>query len=194
MMMRPLTIAGLDPSLTSFGVAITHGPAGEVFLERLRPGKMREHERLNFLLGSAEGLVGYADVAVVEGLSLGSKGSAVTALAGLHWLVRHMLWRLGIPYAVVPPYKRCKYITGQSLAPKDECLAAVIKRFPEIDVHGNDEADALTLAQMAADAYGQPLVQMPQDRTDTLRALSTSKGHKGEPAILWPELPGALIH
>lgn len=193
-MMRPLIIAGLDPSLTSFGVAVSHGPEGHVLLDRVRPGVLRGHERLTMLLADVGARVTWCDLIVIEGLSFAAKGNAMTDLAGLHWLIRQELWNLRIPYAVVTPATRAKYITGKGNAGKDECLAAVVKRFPGLDVHGNDEADALTLAQMGADAYGQPLVQMPKDRTELLHARSTAKGRKGQPVIIWPDMSSAMIH
>jgi crossover junction endodeoxyribonuclease RuvC len=117
-----------------------------------------------------------ADVVVIEGLSFGSKGSAVTDLAGLHWLVRHTLWKTGVPYAVVAHPTMAKWLTGKGNAGKDECLAAAIKRFPLADITGNDEADALTLAAMGCARYKRPLVQMPADRTVVLSAVE------------WPQL------
>lgn len=184
----PLRIAGLDPSLTSFGLGITEGP-GNVTLLRFRP-KTRGHERLNDILEKITDYAAQCDIAVVEGAVLIAAGGGENRLAisGLHWMVRHKLWELGVPYAVVAPSTRSKYITGNGGASKEDCLVAAIKRFPDANVDGNDVADALTLAQMGADAYGQPLVSMPQDRTALLHAARTTKGHKGEPVIDWPKI------
>jgi hypothetical protein len=161
---------------------------------------MTGHERLRWLLAAVEGCAFGCDLAVVEGAVLLAQGGGDTriATAGLHWLVRHRLWETGVPYAVVAPATRAKWITGNGSAGKDLCLTAAAKRFaplfpgrgdddlPFLD--GNDKADALTLAAMGSAAYGDHLVPMPADRTALLHAARTTKGHKGEPAISWPAI------
>lgn len=177
-----MKIAGLDPSLTSFGIAVTEGP-GQVELIRLRT-RLRGHERIVYLLDALDDHVAGCDVAAVEDVVILAAGrDARVNLAGLHWMVRHRLWERGIPYAVVAPSTRAKWLTGNGHAGKDECLAAAIKRFTMADITGNDEADALTLAAMCGDAYGCPLVKMPQDRT----ALLHDK-RNGQPKVAWPRL------
>jgi Holliday junction resolvasome RuvABC endonuclease subunit len=187
--MRPLAIIGLDPSLTSFGIARTSGPDCLPDLHRVRP-KTRGHERLALILREVERLAFGADLAVIEGAVLVAAGGGESriALAGLHWQVRHRLWEIHVPYAVVPPATRIKYLTGTGNAPKDMCLAATIRLFPLADVDGNDKADALALAQMGADAHGEPLVPVPKDRTALLHAKRTVKNHRGEPVIDWPAI------
>lgn len=180
-------VVGLDQSLTSFGFAAAGGPfvpLAEVW--RIVPNRLRGHERLEMLLDQVSEAVMDADVVVMEGLSFGAKGSALLDLAGLSWMIRQELWKAGKPYAIVDPATRAKYITGKGNAPKDECLIEVVKRFPDVRVTGNDEADALTLAAMGRDYYGYPLVKMPADRTALLRATRTDKNRKGQPKIDWP--------
>ena len=59
------------------------------------------------------------------------------------------------------PTARAKYGTGKGNAAKDAVLAAVIRRYPAVDVTGNDEADALILAAMGARHLGIPLELSP---------------------------------
>lgn len=175
-----MNVVGLDPSLTSFGAAVLRGDT--VTLNRFRC-KERGHARLDYLLKNMWGVVTGADLVVMEGLAFGAKGSAFLDLAGLHWLIRHDLYRGGVPYAVVPPSSRAKWLTGRGNATKDECLAASIRRFPGVNITGNDEADALTLAAMGRAWLGRPYVTMPTDRHALLRAVN----RKGQPAIAWPD-------
>jgi crossover junction endodeoxyribonuclease RuvC len=181
-----LTVTGMDQSLASFGIAVASFSTVRLF--RVRP-KSRGHCRLQELLDAAMLHALGADLVAIEGLSYGSVSATAYDRAGLFWLIRHELWQAKIPYAVIPPATRAKWLTGKGNASKDECLAAAIKRFGHLaDITGNDEADALTLAAMAHDAHGQPLVPMPQDRTALLHAKRTTKGHTGEPVIDWPQL------
>lgn len=187
----PFRVAGLDPSLTSFGLGVIWGQDLVPMLYRLKTGKLRGHERIAYLLDEITTLTRGCDLAVVEGVLSHMPGAeAHLNLAGLHWLVRHRLWETGIRYAVVTPSTRCKWLTGAGNASKDECLAAAIKRFPDTEITSNDTADAITLAAMGSAAYGYPLVPMPQDRTALLHARRTDKTHRGEPVIGWPQLDG----
>lgn len=187
-----LRVGGLDPSLTSFGIAVTYGPDTVPFVYRVQP-RTRGHVRLAVLLDRVAGLVASCDVVAIEGVAYGARGSALLDLAGLSWLVRHELWKMGIPYAVIPPATRAKWITGSGTAGKDECLLATAKRFPAAEITGNDQADALVLAAMASEAYGCPLTVMPKTATALLHVTRTDKRHKGEPVIGWPELNGARL-
>lgn len=185
-------IIGLDPSLTSFGFALVNpAPGIAPTLTRLRP-KTRGHERLALILQTVTAMAAECDLAVMEGAVLVAKGGGENrlALAGLHWQVRHRLWEIGVPYAVVAPTTRAKYITGNGAAGKEDCLIAVLKRFPGAVVSGNDEADALTLAAMGAEYLGFPLAPMPAAATALLRAARADKNHRGEPVIAWPEMRG----
>jgi Holliday junction resolvasome RuvABC endonuclease subunit len=186
-----LRVCGLDPSLTSFGGAVTRGPGVPPELFRFRT-KLDGHERLDYLLAEVRTLARGCDLAVVEGTPVMKNAQTAMALAGLHWLTRHALWELGIPYAVVQPSSRIKWLAGRgSGVEKDDCLVMAIKRFPLADIRGNDQADALTLSAMGSAAYGQPLVPMPADREAVLTAIKVVKRPGGSvrvPAINWPRL------
>lgn len=169
-----MIVAGLDLSLTSTGVARIDG--GSVHLERLQPKKLTGHERLEYLLGATRVTATIADLVVIEGPSYGSQGGSQHERAGLWWLVAHMLWTSRKPYAVVVPAGLKKYSSGKGNSGKDQVLAAVIRRYRDIPVDGNDVADALVLAAMAADHYGFPLAEVPQVNRQALLAVT------------WPQL------
>jgi hypothetical protein len=201
-----LRVGGLDPSLTSFGMAVACGnPLVPPVLCRVRT-KMTGHERVHELEMQVASFMRGCDVVAVEGAVLVAAGGGENRIAvlGLHGMVRQWLWELGIPYAVITPALRAKWITGDGGAGKDDCLAAAIQRFrplfpgasdpdaPPV-LHGNDEADALTLAAMTAQHYGQPLVPMPAARTALLTATRPVKGKPNVrvPVIEWPALASA---
>jgi crossover junction endodeoxyribonuclease RuvC len=157
-------------------------------LFRWQPGKFRGHHRLQLLLGYVEAAAEQCDFVVIEGLAFGAKGSSLLDLAGLFHVVTHRLWQLKVPYAVVSPFQRSKYITGRANASKEDCLIAAMKRFPEAEITGNDTADALTLAAMGADWAGFPLAKMPADQRAVLTDIvPAKKGKPAHPAIAWPD-------
>lgn len=154
---------GLDLSLTSTGVAIIHNGAATVQRVISKPvphaTSADQAHRIDMLVAAILGAIPDSDVTkvAVEGPSYASTGSAAHILGGLWWAVRIALSRLGYDVAVVAPGTVKKYAAGRGNAGKDEVLAAVVRRYPDVLVRGNDEADALTLAAIAARIDGAPL-------------------------------------
>jgi len=169
-------IIGLDLSLSSTGVGCSLGwtelirvtaPAGFRFsrLRRIKAAVM-EHAR-------------GADLVVVEGPSFASKSGSQTGhheRAGLWWFVMDAVDGAGLRWLEVPPTSLKKYATGKGNAGKDEVLAAAVRRFPAVEVRGNDEADALWLAAIGADLLGDPMVEMPAANRAALAKLSLPMG------------------
>jgi crossover junction endodeoxyribonuclease RuvC len=94
-------------------------------------------------------------------------------------MITHQLWAWKIPCVVVSPSQLKTYALGKGSGKgtdKDWVLAAVVRRYLEVAIAGNDEADALVLAAMAADHYGHPVVTVPETHR---RALAT---------VSWPDL------
>lgn len=168
---RPLRVVGLDLSLTSSGISdgqsahvIQTGPDEllEARLDRLVRGVV------SFVLSPTQwtdtqpqGTL--ADLVVIEGASYGSKGSGVEQLSALRLMVRHRLWRMAVPFALVAPPTLKLYTTGNGKATKPQMVAAVDERhmtgFASVKVKdGRDDlADAFALAAMGYDHVGQPL-------------------------------------
>lgn len=169
-----ISVIGLDLSLASTGVASNRGWVGRIvtkpdpgagFFTRLRQIKA---EVLDHVRG--------ADLVVVEGLSLGSQTGQHMTRAGMWHLVMEAIDAADVPWAQVSPAGVKQYATGKGNAGKDLVLASVIRRFPTVEVSGNDEADALVLAAMGADHYGQRMTEMPELQRKALKK------------VVWPEL------
>lgn len=139
---------GLDLSLTGTGVALESGTF------TIRP-KCFGAERLAFIEDRIAEVVSDNGITLVamEGYAFGRPNQAhqVGELGGV---VRLKLWRMGVPFVVIPPASLKKYATGKGNANKDAMLEAAIRRFG-FEGHGNDEADAWLLLQAALCAYGK---------------------------------------
>lgn len=169
-------VVGLDLSLTSTGIARIVGT--HVSVDRIRP-KNTGHERLQTVVDIVSSVTGSADLVVIEGPSYGSASSSQRGhheRAGLWWLITHDLWAADRRVAVVPPTQLKTYATGKGNAGKDDVLTAVVRRFPDVAVRGNDDADALVLAAMGADHLGQPLVTMPAEHRKALAKVEWPGG------------------
>jgi Holliday junction resolvasome RuvABC endonuclease subunit len=159
-------VYGLDLSLTSTGIASNAGWA-----DVIRPAaKLRGHERLAFLRTEILDRSAGADLIAVEGPAFGAKGSAYHQLAGMWWLITHALWRRNDRVAIVPPSNVKRYATGKGNANKDDIMREVSRRFDWFQ-GGNDSADALILASLAADHLGVPMVVMPQTHRTALSGV-----------------------
>jgi crossover junction endodeoxyribonuclease RuvC len=166
------TVIGLDLSLTSTGVATILTGDGRVHCTVRRiTSKGRQgaslperYKRLNQLEHAVWAAVQDAHktdpdqppLVVVEAPSFGSQNGHMHDRSGLWWLVVAQVARW-YDLAEVAPGSLKKYATGKGNAGKDAVLAAVIRRYPAIDVTGNDEADALVLAAMGARHLGHPV-------------------------------------
>ena len=67
------------------------------------------------------------------------------------------MYLAGHPVAEVAPALLKKYATGKGNAAKDEVLASVVRRYPQVDISGNDISDALVLAAMGARQLRTPI-------------------------------------
>lgn len=192
-----LRVVGLDLSLTSTGVSdgtrhfafrTSSKTVLEERLSHLQTGVVR------FAMGTAYGAP-RADLAVIEAPSYGSTGPGHDELAGLRIMVRYRIYRLGIPYVMVPPSTLKKYTTGRGSSTKDQMVMAMdalyghgLAAIPK--AHGRyDQTDAFALAAMGYDAMGQPLPlqssaaeESERNEWDSIAALT---------GVKWPD-PASL--
>ena len=185
-------MVGLDLSLTSTGVS--DGARTEVF--QTEPGGRLE-ARMDFLVRSVRRFVSSApserfhlghgaDLAVIESgaFSRGAQSEAAEILSALRLMVRHRLWLMAVPYAMVAPTTLKAWFTGNGKATKPEMVAVADARhgtyFSDVPVKKGryDLADALGLAAMGYARIGQPLVRLDAGQ-QRLASLD---------AVKWPDL------
>ncbi|MEU6758017.1 hypothetical protein [Streptomyces sp. NPDC046685] len=176
---RPLVI-GLDPSLTSTGVA------GADWAEALRPKNLTRHARIDWILDEVTDRVKLADLVVIEGPAYSQQlQPGHHERAGLWWQITQMLYRRNIPYAVANPQLRTIYATGKANPaqghPKQQrariakgmvCTFAVeqLGLFCE-GVGKYDAADAAVFAAMGLDWLGYPLLALPDEQRRALASV-----------------------
>lgn len=180
-----MIVVGLDLSLTSTGVAriwIDNDPAAppHTLVDRITSsGKedatlLQRDTRLLRLRKQITALALPADLAVIEAPAYSRTAGSQHDRSGLWWSVVRNLLMNDVPVVEVPPTTRARYACGKAAA-KDAVLAAVVRRYADVDVTGNDEADALVLAAMGARHLGHPIDDVPKTH---LAAMD---------AVRWPE-------
>jgi crossover junction endodeoxyribonuclease RuvC len=159
---------GIDLSLTSTGLAIydpqmvVPGGIADTQTVTSKPNKVPGYEgkltRFQIISSKILLSLGSDEVNVfLEGPSYSSAGSSAHDLAGNWWLLYQLLVDEGCTVTVIPPTVVKTYATGKGNAGKDHVLAAAIKRYPEIDIPGNDIADAVILLAIGLRLAGCPL-------------------------------------
>lgn len=165
-------VIGLDLSLTSTGIASSLG-----WVDRIRPAGAGM-QRLRFIRDAILGyVVAPTDLVVVEGPSYGSVGARQHERAGLWWHVMETIDRHDLRWVQVAPAALKRYATGSGNAGKDAVLTAAVRRFPAIEVTGNDEADALWLAAIGAELLGEPMVELPAAQRFVVDKIRAANGH-----------------
>lgn len=170
-----MKIVGLDLSLASTGVAVIAGRHAAVDRIQTKPRGDALHARRGRLADIRAHIRVWTtstDLVVVEGLAYASRSPHATERAGLWWLIVDDLLARDAPVAIVPPSSRAKYATGKGNAGKDQVLAAAIRRYPDTNVTGNDQADALILAAMGARALEQPIDDLPKTHLDAMAKVA----------------------
>lgn len=174
-------IVGLDLSLTSTGIAVHMN--GETVTHRIqskpRPtgppdakskGKPTQTHRdkanrMGNIRDDVRALVPFGSIVYLEGPSYASVGAASHDIAGNWWmLLNELLFTWGCDVFVVSPAQRCQYATGKGAGPdagKDRVLAAAIRRYPDLDITGNDIADAVILMALGCRHQGAPIDDVP---------------------------------
>ena len=146
---RGVRVLGLDPSLTSFGVAEATFPGDGSWLVETTtwtPDSLRGQERLRWFHERALRRLDrfQPHMVVLEGYAY-AKGNYAHQIGELGGVIRLALDMRGIVPLVVPPAKLKKFVTGKGNSGKDLMLLEAYKRFG-LDVQTSDEADAASLA------------------------------------------------
>lgn len=181
-------VVGLDLSLTDTGLAVVSDD-GRAQVGRIssKPPPVRRHERtgkplqatlaqrrtrLSELAQQIVFSVGAPSLAVIEQPAFSQSGGQHHDRSGLWWLVVEALAGRGVPVAEVTPGSVKKYATGKGVGGKDQVVAAVVRRYPNVDVNDNNEADALVLACMGARHLGFPLEgSLPKVNLESMAAV-----------------------
>jgi Holliday junction resolvasome RuvABC endonuclease subunit len=177
-----MIVAGIDPSLTSAGVAILDNGQPTHLSHHGYPGHngatwQQRSRRVRWTCGQilAPVLDARPDLVVIEGPAYGAKYGSAFDRAGLWHGLYGALNAKQVPVAVVSPTTRASWATGHGRADKAAVITAVTTWWPQQPIACDDEADSLVLALIGAHHLGDPMPFTVKPRHST--ALE---------AIAWP--------
>ncbi|WP_263310041.1 hypothetical protein [Brachybacterium atlanticum] len=174
-----MIIAGIDPSLTSTGVAIVRSPERvETATVASKPPAAgtetvrSRFERMEQLAAKILGLVDNADLVGIESPAYGMRNAGkVHDRSGLWWWIVGQLEAHGVPVVEVSPPSRMMYATGKGNVGKDLVLVTAAATYKQATITGNDVADAVVIAAMVSRLAGQP-IELREPSQAKMRALT----------------------
>jgi hypothetical protein len=90
---------------------------------------------------------------MIENFASHAQGRSVLQLAGLQYLLRHHLFKSGIPFQLITPNQAKKFLTGKHHCNKNVILKEVLKRY-QIDVDDDNIADAINMNKIGQAMLG----------------------------------------
>lgn len=158
-------VIGIDPSLSSTGVAIESG-AWTIHTDAGDPVRLQHiYQRVNATLASAWG----DGLAVIEDLPSHAKSAGLTGMA--QGVIRLAAINCGVPYLTVPAASLKKYATGKGNATKADMRMAWYQRAGE-DVRDDNQVDALWLRQIGLALLGLDAIPLPKTHLVALEKLT----------------------
>jgi Holliday junction resolvasome RuvABC endonuclease subunit len=180
-------ILGVDPSITSTGLAILEGttPVWRYHWGidgHNTDGTVRRNQNIRAVASHIGKVLATQqfDFASIEGRAHGARYGNPGEREALRQAIIGTLDVRKIPMAFVNPSTRALWVTGNGRAEKSEVLAAVRSWWPGKYIANDDEADAMVLALMLAMKLGEP---MPFEVTQRHRG--------GLEKVEWPEVVSA---
>lgn len=164
-----LRILALDLSVTATGICL-HDGRTETITTNPKDGDRRLVTIADRVMRAV--LPG-VDVALIEGPVV--RSSAAVVIGMVHGVVRELLIRHDVPYAVVPPATLKAYATGKGNADKTAMAIAALKRTGR-EFADDNQVDAFWLRAAALDWYGRPEFDLPKVQRERLAKVT------------WPDL------
>lgn len=162
-----LRVLGLDLSLTATGVCLTDGATLTVKTRQKDGDRRLVH--IADALASMIGDGSTVDLAVIEDLPKHAMAAGITGM--VHGVVRAVLLRAGIPYALVVPATLKAYATGKGSGDKTPMVMAAYKRAGR-EFGDDNQCDAWWLRAAGLDHYGQPEFDLPKAQRERLAKVA----------------------
>lgn len=164
---RKFAVVGLDLSLTGSGIAYRDGTTGTVKTKQKDgDGRLAQIEQAVQIAVGGEELGPAVDLVVMEDIPKNSY--AAKPISMVHGVVRNLLVKTGIPYALVTPATLKTYATGKGSGDKVPMALAAYKR-AGLEFEDDNQCDAAWLRWAGLDWLGNPEFSMPAAQREALK-------------------------
>jgi Holliday junction resolvasome RuvABC endonuclease subunit len=166
---RTFTVVGLDLSLTGSGIAYRDGSTSTVKTKQKDgDGRLSQiEEAVQIAVGGEHlGLGPAVELVVMEDIPQNSH--AAKPISMVHGVVRNLLKKQGIPYALVVAASLKFYATGKGSGDKVPMALAAYKRAGR-EFEDDNQCDAAWLRWAGLDWLGCPEVSLPAVQRDALK-------------------------
>lgn len=157
---RPVRpVVGLDLSLTGTGVTVIDAGVHTALFgakgHKTDTLQMRA-DRLDTLFGQIVNVIPESALILIEQPAYSRTQGSQHDRSGLWWLIVAYLHPFHDVVEVTPGTLK-RYATGKGTATKDKVLAAVVRRYLDVEVTDNNVSDSLVLAAMGSRHLGRPI-------------------------------------
>jgi len=162
--LRDPMFVGMDPSFNGFGIVVLDKNA-EIIEQKLF-GSETDSEVEDRLMELEKEFKFIPNIVClhsvcIEGPSYASNGAFILQMGALHFMIRIMFKKRGVPFKVIAPGTLKKFVTGDGRAKKDLMLLKVYKKWG-VEFDNDNLADAYSLARMALEDYTNGNKQVPE--------------------------------
>ena len=153
-------VAGIDPSLTSTGVAVWEDGAAPWSTAVTSKGKRADLwsvrvRRVHDIVQAVSSMVPAGALVIVEGPAYGHGDEpGFVDRAALIYEILGALMERGLDFGIVPPQTLKRWATGSGAASKAAVSAVVRRAVPGMSMRTDDESDAAAMMLMAAQKVG----------------------------------------
>lgn len=158
-----MIVGGIDSSLTGLGAAKINLSSGETLVREFKSKGTNADDlqtRLVRIQGMADDVILFlhdCDHVAIEQPAYDSRTGKQHDRSGLWWELVRLVDQLGATMTEVRPQEIKQYTLGKASGAKDAVLAAVVRRYLDVEITSNNTADAFVLAAMLARHLGLPI-------------------------------------
>lgn len=177
------TVLGVDSSLNSTGlcrVELLPWPPSRPFRQADEPvqakisvstlstfkckekTKREYSRRVTRVIEQIEEAMDGVGLVAIEELAYGAKGEATWVLPWIWGRVIDLCEKHDIPVITVSTTAVKKYVTGNGGCKKEIATLAIVRRWPEVEIVDNNQADALVVAAMGCRYLDLPIDSVPK--------------------------------
>lgn len=162
--LRDPMFVGMDPSFNGFAIVVLDKD-GNIIEQKLF-GSETDSEPEDRLMELEKEFKFIPNIVCLhsvcmEGPSYASNGAFVLQMGALHFMIRIMLKKRGVPFKIIAPGTLKKFVTGDGRAKKDLMLLKVYKKWG-VEFDNDNLADAYGLARMALEDFKNGDKQVPE--------------------------------